>query len=86
MAAKLNGVNVRVLVTGATGLLGSEILRECPESIGLNSKDCNLIDSSHSILTLEDDRIDTVIHCAAKVGGVKANTDYVADFLMTTLG
>jgi GDP-L-fucose synthase len=24
--------------------------------------------------------VQTVIHCAAKVGGVKANTDYVADF------
>lgn len=68
------------IVTGASGLLGSEILRESPGSTGLTSKVCNLIDSNHAILTLEDNSIDTVIHCAARVGGVKANTDFVADF------
>ena len=70
----------KILVTGATGLLGSEILAYSPDSIGLSSKDCNLIESNHAILALADGRINTVIHCAARVGGVKANTDYVADF------
>jgi len=68
------------LVTGATGLLGSEILALSPVSVGMSSKECDLTDSNHAILTLEDGRVDTVIHCAARVGGVKANTDYVADF------
>jgi len=68
------------LITGASGLLGSEILALSQGSIGLNSKDCDLTESNHAILTLEDGRVDTVIHCAARVGGVKANTDYVADF------
>lgn len=68
------------LVTGASGLLGSEIIRESSDSIGLSSKDCDLTESNHAILALEEDRVDTVIHCAARVGGVKANTDYVADF------
>lgn len=68
------------LVTGATGLLGSEILTLSPGAIGLTSRDCNLTESSHAILTLEDGRVDTVIHCTARVGGVKANTDYVAEF------
>lgn len=67
------------LVTGASGLLGSEILRERPESIGLSSKDCDLTVSSHLRLC-PNDKFDTVIHCAARVGGVKSNTDYVADF------
>lgn len=70
----------KALVTGATGLLGSEIMKLTPESISLNSKDCDLTESNHVILTLEDGRVDTVVHCAARVGGVKANTDYVADF------
>ena len=70
----------KYLITGSTGLLGSEITRLCPGSIGLTSKDCDLVESNHAILALEPGRIDTVIHCAAKVGGVKANTDYVADF------
>jgi GDP-L-fucose synthase len=68
------------LVTGATGLLGNEILALSPGSVGLTSSDCDLTESNHAILTLEDGRVDTVIHCAARVGGVKANTDYVADF------
>lgn len=68
------------LVTGSTGLLGSEILRLSTSAVGLSSKDCDLTESNHAILTLEDGRVDTVIHCAARVGGVKANTDYVADF------
>ena len=68
------------LVTGSTGLLGNEIMSLSTESIGLSSKHCNLTASNHVILTQEAGRIDTVIHCAARVGGVKANTDYVADF------
>jgi len=68
------------LVTGATGLLGSEILSLSPGAVGLASRDCDLTESNHAILTLEDGRVDAVIHCAARVGGVKANTDYVADF------
>ncbi len=71
---------MKVFVTGATGLLGSEIIGLSPGSIGLTSKDCDLTESNHAILTLEDGRVDTVIHCAARVGGVKANTEYVADF------
>ncbi len=71
---------MKSLITGASGLLGSEILALSPGSVGLNSRDCDLTESNHAILTLEDDRVDTVIHCAARVGGVKANTDYVADF------
>ena len=68
------------LITGSSGLLGSEILALSPTSIVLTSRDCDLTESNHAILTLEDGRVDTVIHCAARVGGVKANTDYVADF------
>jgi GDP-L-fucose synthase len=68
------------LITGSSGLLGSEILALSPGAIGLNSRDCDLTESNHAILTLEDGRVDTVIHCAARVGGVKANTENVAGF------
>jgi GDP-L-fucose synthase len=69
----------KFLVTGASGLLGSEILRERPESVGLSSKDFDLTEAS-SLRLCPNGKFDTVIHCAARVGGVKSNTDYVADF------
>lgn len=69
-----------MLITGASGLLGSEILMLRPESIGLSSRDCDLSESSHAILRLESGCVDTVIHCAARVGGVKVNIDHAADF------
>lgn len=68
------------MVTGSSGLLGSEILDFSSGSIGLTSKKCDLTRSCHSILTIEKGSVDAVIHCAAKVGGVKANTDNVANF------
>ena len=70
----------KFLITGSTGLLGSEIALERLDSVELTSKDCNLAESNHAILNLEPDRIDTIIHCAARVGGVKANTENVAEF------
>jgi GDP-L-fucose synthase len=69
-----------MIVTGATGLLGSEIMNLSKGSVGLNSKDCNLTESNHAILALKDGREHTVIHCAARVGGVKSNAEYVANF------
>lgn len=67
------------LVTGGTGLLGSEILSLSNNSVGLSSKDSNLI-NQFQLENYFDKNLKAVIHCAAKVGGVKANTDYVADF------
>ena len=68
------------LVTGSTGLLGSKIIRLSPGAIGLSSKNCDLISSNLSIQTLTSAKIDTVIHCAARVGGIKANISHNADF------
>ena len=68
----------KILVTGASGLLGTEILKSSDECTGLSSKDCNLLtDSLYSFIEAEHE---VVIHCAARVGGVKINTERVADF------
>jgi GDP-L-fucose synthase len=69
------------IITGTSGLLGSEILRLSADSFGIASKDCDLTESAWIIENLKNHRdVKTVIHCAARVGGVKANTDYVANF------
>jgi GDP-L-fucose synthase len=67
------------LITGATGLLGSEVLNLSLGSMGLSTKDFDLTQANRLSLCAKG-KFDTVIHCAARVGGVKANTDYVADF------
>lgn len=70
---------MRALVTGASGLLGSEISSLRPDSANLTSKVCNLT-SPGQLRLHPNGKFDTVIHCAARVGGVKANADSVADF------
>jgi len=71
-----------LIVTGARGLLGSEIVNLSKDVAGITSSDCNLIESAGLIKSIANYRKghQTLIHCAAKVGGVKANTEYVADF------
>jgi dTDP-4-dehydrorhamnose reductase len=75
------------LVTGCTGLLGEEILCNSPTSIGVNSQDCDLLSpypcdsffyQIKKASEASGNQIDTVIHCAARVGGVKANSERVA--------
>jgi len=72
---------MKYIVTGGSGLLGREILSLSPSSIGLSSSDANLTKSANLIVDIaKSENIDAVIHCAAKVGGVKANTEKVAEF------
>jgi len=70
---------MNVIVTGARGLLGSEVVNLSSNPIPITSKDCDLIKSANLIEEVSTNH-KTVIHCAARVGGVKANTDYVAEF------
>ena len=73
---------MRILVTGGTGMVGSAFSRIETEHelllYGSNAYDlrreqdvCDMIYRAHP---------DAIIHLAAKVGGVKGNTDYVADY------
>ena len=70
---------MNALVTGATGLLGSEIMKLSPGSTGMSSRECDLTNSTQ-IRLCSNGKFEAAIHCAARVGGVKENTDYVADF------
>jgi GDP-L-fucose synthase len=71
-----------VIVTGARGLLGSEVVNLSKDAVGIASSDCNLTESAGLVESIARYRPghQTVIHCAARVGGVKANTDHVAEF------
>lgn len=66
------------IVTGCNGLLGSEIIKLEKDAVGISSKECNLLESD--FYGQLSPKPEVVIHCAAKVGGIKANTEYVSDF------
>lgn len=63
-----------MIVTGGNGLLGSTF-KDIDNAILHTRKDSDLFDGSSTFEYLNNVRTktDTLIHCAAKVGGVKAN-------------
>ena len=75
---------MKVLVTGGTGMVGSAFLKtkRDHEIILVGSSDADLTSFSSTVRLLESTKPDSVIHLAARVGGVKSNTAYVADFYL----
>jgi len=78
------------IVTGGSGLLGSYLKQILPEAIYLSSSDYDLTKESHVKKMYEDFMPQTVIHLAAKVGGIIDNINNPADYfventLMNTL-
>ena len=65
-----------VLVTGGSGLVGSAIQGGLKPS----SRELNLLNYNDIVRFIKDNGVKRIIHCAAKVGGIKANMDYLADF------
>jgi GDP-L-fucose synthase len=74
----------KILVTGGSGLVGrcfdGDRFIKTPSSESLN-----LLDKKQTSDFLNGIKPEGVIHCAAKVGGVKGNIDYPADFTYQNL-
>ena len=67
---------MNTLVTGGSGLVGSAIESNFKPS----SKQLNLMHVEDIIRYITLNKIDSIIHCAAKVGGIKANSDHLGEF------
>ena len=73
---------MKILVTGGTGMVGSAFnnIETSHDLVLIGSSDYDLKQRWGTHSMLDDHKPDAVIHLAARVGGVKGNSDYVADF------
>ena len=82
--------NSKIFLAGHNGLVGSAILRILKKNKYKNiitkpKKKLNLLDQNKTFKFLKKNEIDHVIIAAAKVGGIKANNDFKADFIYRNL-
>lgn len=73
----MRGVTGRVLVTGASGLVGSALMEELlaggADAAGLSSRDADLTDFAATCAAFERHRPEIVFHLAARVRGIMGN-------------
>jgi len=67
---------MNTLVTGGNGLVGSSI----DSKFKPTRYDVNLMNQDYIINYLVENEIDSIVHCAAKVGGIKANSEHLGEF------
>jgi GDP-L-fucose synthase len=80
---------MKVLVAGATGLAGSAVMRELEKSgiqaLGINSSILNLLDRNATFSFIFEYRPNVIIDCAARVGGIGANSEMPVKFISENL-
>ena len=64
-----------ILVTGGSGLVGTALNSVLPDAHFLSSKECDLTNFDQTLAVIKNIRPKKIIHAAAKVGGVKSNSD-----------
>jgi GDP-L-fucose synthase len=74
-----------ILITGGSGMVGTSFKELSHDIISVSSSDCDLRSLSQTKALFNTTSPDYVVHLAAKVGGVKANTDYMGDFYRDNL-
>ena len=70
----------KLLITGASGMLGHSLKKVYPSAHFVTSRDCNLVDKSKISELFSDLKPTHVIHLAAKVGGILSNKTFMAEF------
>ncbi len=71
---------MKILVTGGSSMVGKHLKMFLPDAIYLSSKDCDLKNFDQTYELFKFHKPDTVIHLAAKVGGILDNINNPVDF------
>lgn len=74
------GAYKKVVVTGGSGFLGKNLMKQVPNWHYVSSKDYDLTKEYETRRLFYELKPDAVIHLAGKVGGIKDNVENQADF------
>ena len=69
----------KILVTGGSGMVGTAVRRVLPNAIYPTRREMDLSQGASFV------DVDCVIHLAARVGGIKANSDFIGDFYLDNM-
>lgn len=78
--------NSKIFITGHKGLVGSSVLNKLKKEgfknlIIIEKKKLNLLNTNNVQKFIKKKKIDVIINCAARVGGIMANSTYPFEFL-----
>lgn len=71
---------MKTLVTGGSGMVGRSLKKYLPSATYISSKDYNLTTREGIQYMLIKERPDTIVHLAARVGGITDNIKHPADY------
>ena len=72
----------RILITGSSGMLGKNLVSKLNYKIFVpNKKKLNLFNFKETKKYIKKNKINFVIHCAAKVGGIQDNVNHQLEYL-----
>ena len=83
-------MNQKVFLAGHNGMVGSSVLgllksKGYKNIVTKNRSEIDLLNQNNVLSFFKKEKFDSVILCAAKVGGIMANNSYRADFIYENL-
>lgn len=74
-------INIVLLVTGGTGLVGNALQKVCPDAVYIGSKDYDLTKEAEVRAMFQKYKPTQIIHLAARVGGIIDNINHPVELI-----